>query len=158
MDATGYINTAVNIKDVSHKFYFDTYLIPFIFLSLHITCVWIEATGLSDPGHSSSPCQEWLCLGNEKIKCLFLLQNILIKNEISLSLDANICIKWPIKRAICIWAFFGYLFVLLGNHLLYPIHFAFVHTVSKETGGRNKSCTVTEPSHSPGCSFAICVL
>lgn len=56
MDATGYINTAVNIKDVSHKFYFDTYLIPSIFLSLHIFCVSVAATSLGNPGHSGSPC------------------------------------------------------------------------------------------------------
>lgn len=58
MNATGYINTAVNIKDVSHKFYFDTYLVLFIFLSSPIFCVWVEATWLNDLGHSGSPCQE----------------------------------------------------------------------------------------------------
>lgn len=43
MYATGYVNTAVTIKDVSHKFCFDTDLIAFIFLSLHIFCVcWLR--------------------------------------------------------------------------------------------------------------------
>lgn len=131
--------------------------IHFPFLA-HLLCVLVEATWLSDPGHFGSPCQESLGLGNEKRKHLFLLQNILVKNSVFLSLDANSCIKWPIKRVIFIWAFFGYPFVLLVNHLFYPIHFAFVHTVGKQKRDRNKSSIVTEPSHSLGCSFAICVL
>lgn len=39
----------------------------------------------------------------------------------------------PLKGLFVFVLFFGYLFVLLVNHLLSPIHFAFVHTVGKQT-------------------------
>lgn len=109
---------------------FDTIHFPFL---THLLCVtW---------GHFTQQSRSfWFTLpgvigsGNWKDQMsLFFLQSILIKIWVSLSLDANICIKWPIKRIICIWAFFGYLFVLLVHHLLSPIHFAFVLTVSKQT-------------------------
>lgn len=56
MDATGYINTAVNIKDVSNKFSFDAYLISFVFLPpAAILCVKLRSLGSAGIVTQGSP-------------------------------------------------------------------------------------------------------